>query len=155
MEKIKYKLTNEFFIVILVAFAVAIIDIVLYIAFPMIMQLLLVVAGVMIFVALKYLMATLTTYIILSTNQLKIREYGPLSLISKCLPYDQLDSAILVGQTLTIYYNQSKSVDVELCDMSPTSALLFTEYLQGLGLEIKKPGDIRLGSAQKNEQICN
>lgn len=152
MRRIKYKLTNEFLIVILVAFAVAIIDIALYIAFPTNMQLLLIVAGVMIMVALKYLIATLTTYIILSTNHLKIREYGPLSLTLKYIPHNQLESAILVGQTLTIYYDSSKSADVELCDMSPVSALLFTEHLQGLGLVIRKPGDRRLETVQKNEQ---
>jgi hypothetical protein len=155
MEQIKYKLTSEFLIVILVAFAVGIIDIALYIAFPMDMKLLLIVAGVMIFIALKYLMATLITYVVLNVNQLEIREHGPLSLMLKCLPHNQLNSAILVGQTLTIYYNQNKSVDVELCDMSPLSALLFTEYLQGLGLEIRKPGDIKPGSVLKKEQICN
>ena len=150
MEQIKYKLTNEFSIVILIAFALAIIDVALYLAFPMNMRLLLPVAAAMIIIALKYLAAALTTYIILDADYLKIREYGPLSPAFKCIPYNQLDSIILVGQTLTIYYGLRKSADIELCDMNPTSALLFTGHLQSLGFEIRKPGDGKPGTAQEN-----
>lgn len=144
MGTIKFKLTNEFFIVILSALALSIVDILLYITLLKDEKILLMIAGIMMIIVLRYTTATRVAYVVLKDHYFKVREYGPLSPTFKSIAYSRLKSIILVGQTLTIYYESEKSVDVELGDMPPASAILLTEYLQELGHWIKRPGDIKM-----------
>lgn len=135
--KIKYKFTTEFFIVVLVSLALALIDLMIYFVigpetFPLPL-----VALVMAFTSSIYATVRERVYVKMQDGDLFIRKNGPMNPFFTRVKYSDMNTGIVVGATLTIYYLEDLSIDVELGDMSPVDALALVGHLKVEGVKVE------------------